>query len=87
MDPEAERTFRAVAVRVGDVAGQADVQRAAEALVMGLRRREGRNAVAVVELPTQWDHAALHPVTGLLTHKAGVNTWRQQTVPMNTQKR
>lgn len=57
-------------MRVGDVAGQAHMQRAAEALVMGLCRREGRNTVAVVELPTQWYHAALHPVTGLLTHKA-----------------
>lgn len=74
IDPKAEPTFRAVTVRVGDVAGQAHMQRAAEALVMGLCRREGRNTVAVVELPTQWNHAALHPVTGLLTHKAGVDT-------------
>lgn len=64
------RTFRAVTVRVGDVAGQAHVQGAAEALVMGLCGREAGNAVVVVELPTQWYHAALHPVVGLLTHEA-----------------
>lgn len=50
------------------------MQRAAEALVMRVCSREGRNTVVVVELPTQWYHAALHPVTGLLAHEAGVNT-------------
>lgn len=57
-------------MRVGDVAGQAHVQGAAEALVVGLRGREARNTVVVVELPTQRDHTALHPVVGLLTHEA-----------------
>lgn len=57
-------------MRVGDVAGQAHVQGAAEALVVGLRGGEARNTVVVVELPTQRDHTALHPVVGLLTHEA-----------------
>lgn len=55
------------------MAGQAGVQGAAEALVMGLRSREGRDALVVVELPTQRYHAALHLVTGLLAHEAGVD--------------
>lgn len=70
---ELELTFQVIVVGVGDVAGQTHMQRAAEALVVRLRGREGQNTVGVVELPTQRNHAALHPATRLLAHKAVVD--------------
>lgn len=70
-----ELTFRAADVeRVGDVAGQTHVQRAAEAFVVRLCGRVRQYTVGVVELPTQWNHAALYPITRLLTHEARVDT-------------
>lgn len=81
LNPQAhvELTFRATDVeRVGDVAGQTHVQRAAEAFVMWLGRWVHQYAVCVVELPTQWYDAALYPIIRLLTHKACVDTWKQQ---------
>lgn len=66
-----ELTFRAADVeRVGDVAGQTHVQRAAGAFGMRLGSREGQYTVGVVELPAKWYHAALHIITRLLTYKA-----------------
>lgn len=68
-------TFRALDVeRVGDVAGQTEVQGATEAFILGLRGRVGHDAVRVVELATQRDHASLHAITRLLTYEAHVNT-------------
>lgn len=71
-------TFRAHVERVGDVAGQTHMQRAAETLVMWLCGWEGQYTVGVIKLPTQRDHAALHPVTRLLTHEARVDAWKKQ---------
>lgn len=82
--PKLERTFRADVERVGDVAGQTHMQRAAEALVMWLCGWEGQYTVGVVELPTQWYHAALYPITRLLTHKACVDTWKKQKGFLNS---
>lgn len=68
-------TFRTADVEwVGDVAGQTNMQRAAETFVMRLGCRVGQYTVGVVELPAQWYHAALHPITRLLTYKACVDT-------------
>lgn len=61
------------------MAGQTHVQRAAEALVVRLRGREGLNAVGVVELAAQRYHAALHPVTRRLAHKAVVDACKRET--------
>lgn len=70
-----ELTFRAADVeRVADVTGQTHMQRTAEAFVVRLCGRVRQDTVGVVELPTQWNHAALYPVTRLLTHKACVDT-------------
>lgn len=70
-----EHTFRVADVeRVGDVAGQAHMQRAADAFVMRHCGRVGQYTVGMVELPTQWYHAALHATARLLTHKACVDT-------------
>lgn len=72
-----ELTFRATDVeRVGDVAGQTHMQRAAEGFVVLLGGRVRHYAVCVVELPTQCYHAALYFIIRLLTHKAGVDTWK-----------
>lgn len=50
------------------------MERAAEAFAVRLRGRECQYAVAVVELPAEWNNAALHPITRLLAHKARVHT-------------
>lgn len=63
--------------RVGDVAGQTNMQRAAEAFVMRLGCRVGQYTVGMVKFPTQWYHAAFHSITGLLTYKAYVDTWKE----------
>lgn len=71
-------TFGAAGVeRIGDVAWQADMQRAAEALVMRLGGRIRHDAVRVVKLPTKGDDTALHSIIRLLTHKAVMNTWNK----------
>ena len=68
-------TFGAAGVGgVGDVAGQADVQRAAEAADLGHGGAVLQDAVHVVELPTHRDHAALHIAPRRLAHEAGVHT-------------
>lgn len=59
---------------VGNEAGEADVDRAAETSIDGRRRTEVSNALPMVKLPTHRNHAAPHILTALLTHKAGVNT-------------
>lgn len=67
-------TFRAADVEgIGNVAGQAHMQGAAEAFVVRLGGRVGHYTVRVVEFPTKRDYAALHPISGLLTHEARVN--------------
>lgn len=69
-------TFRdGRAVGVGDEAGEADVDGAAEASVHRRRRGEVGDALAVVELPTHGNHTATHVLTALCTHKAGVDAW------------
>lgn len=60
------------------MAGQTDVQRAAEAFVVRLRGREGLNAVGVVELPAQRYHAALHAVARRLAHKTVVDACKRR---------
>lgn len=72
------RTFGVAVEGVADMAGQTHVQRAAEALVVWLRGREGLNTVGVVELPAQRYHAALHPVTRRLAHETVVDACRRQ---------
>ncbi len=62
------------------MARQTDMQRAAETLVMWLGGRVGQYTVGVVKLPTQWYHAALHSITRFLTHKAHVDTCKQEKV-------
>lgn len=71
-------TFGVAVEGVADVAGQTHVQRAAEALVVRLRGREGLNTVGVVELPAQRYHAALHPVTRRLAHETVVDAWKRK---------
>ena len=56
------------------MAGQADVQGAAEAFSLRLAGGGGHDAVRVVELPTHRNHAALHAAARLLTHVARVLT-------------
>lgn len=63
--------------RVGDVARQAHMQGAAEALVVRLGGRIRHDAVRVVKLPTKRDDAALHPIIRLLTHKALMDAWNE----------
>lgn len=68
-------TFRdGGAVGVGDEAGEANVDRAAEASVDGRSRSKVGDALAVVKLPTHRNHTAPHVLTALFTHKAGVHT-------------
>lgn len=73
-------TFGVAVEGVGDVAGQTDVQWAAEAFVVRLRGREGLNTVGVVELPAQWYHAALHTVTRRLANKTVVDACKRRDV-------
>lgn len=74
-DTAGQTTFGAAGVGgVGDVAGQADVERAAEATALGDGGAVLQDAVHVVELPTHWDLAALHIAPRRLAHKAGVYT-------------
>ena len=57
-------TFGAAEVKwVCDVASQTDVQWAAKAFILWLCDRVGQYTVFMVELPTQRDHTALHPIT------------------------
>lgn len=73
-------TFGVAVEGVGDVAGQTDVQRAAEAFVVRLRGREGLNTVGVVELPTQRYHATFHAVARRLAHKTVVDACKGREV-------
>lgn len=49
------------------------MDRAAEASVHSDRRSKVSDAFAVVELPTDWNHAAPHILAALFTHKTGVD--------------
>ena len=64
--------------RVGQEAGEADVQRAAEAAVDGRRGGVAGGALAVVELPAHGDHAAPRLLAALPAHEAGVEPCRQR---------
>ena len=55
------------------MAGQAGVEGAAEALVLGLGRRVDEHTLGVVELATHGDLAALDAVARLLADEAGVH--------------
>lgn len=75
--PEEAVTFtEAGAAGVGDEAGEADVDGAAEASVNRSRGAEGGDALPVIKLPTNGDHTAPHVLTALFTDKAGVDSWK-----------
>lgn len=61
------------AVRVGDEAGEADVEGAAESSADGCRRAKVGDALPVVELAAHRDHAAAHILAAFLAHEAGVD--------------
>lgn len=60
--------------RVGDVAGEADMKGTADAFGVGLSGGKGHNAVCVVELSTQRNHAPLYSVIRLFAHKTRVGS-------------
>lgn len=71
-------TFRdGRAVGIGDEAGETDVDGAAEASVHRCSWGVVGDTLAVVKLPTHWDHTAPHIFTALFTYKAGVDAWRK----------
>lgn len=59
------------------MAGHADVQGAAEALVLQDCGWVFLYAGFVVILPTEGQQAPLHILTAALAHKAGVDPWRK----------
>lgn len=61
------------AVGVGDEAGEADVDGAAETSADRRRGAKVGDALPVVELAAHWDHAAPHVLAALLAHEAGVD--------------
>lgn len=61
------------AVGVGDEAGEADVDGAAETSADGRRGAKVGDALPVVELAAHGDHAAPHVLTAFLADKAGVD--------------
>lgn len=60
-------------MRVGDEAGEADVDGAAETSADRRRRAKVGDALPVVELATHRDHAAPHVLATFLAHEAGVD--------------
>lgn len=73
---EGERAFTfgyVGAVGVGDEAGEADVDGAAETSADRRRGAKVGDALPVVELATDRDHAAPHVLAAFLAHEAGVD--------------
>lgn len=66
--------------RVGDVAGQTDVERAAEASVLLGRGGELQYALHVVELSTHRDHAAPDVLAWFLAHKTCVYALEREEI-------
>lgn len=73
------------AAGIGDEARETDVDGAAEASAHRCRRRVAGDTFAVIELPTDGDHTAADVLAALLTHKAGVDTWRRRQRPSRPQ--
>lgn len=59
---------------VGNEAGEADVDGAAETSADRRRGAKVGDALTVVELAAHRDHAATHVLAAFLAHEAGVNT-------------
>lgn len=68
---------------VGDVAGQTDMEGAAEASVMLGRGGEFQDTLHVVELSTHRDHTAPDFLTGFLTHEACVQALEREETHIN----
>lgn len=72
-------TFRdGGAVGIGNEAGETHVDGAAEASIHSNRRGEVGDTFPVVELPTDWNHAAPNILAALFTHKTGVDTYKRK---------
>lgn len=70
------------AAGVGDEAGEAHVDGAAEASVHRHRGGKVGDAFPVVELPADGNHAAPHVLAALFTHKAGVDAWKREELQL-----